>query len=63
MTDLKERVARIIATELRGTIPPSFDPMRSKRFESAAEAAIKAVREADSQPREAPRGYGTADYS
>lgn len=61
--ELKEVVAQIIATELRGTIPPSIDPMRSFRFGRAAEKAIEAVRAFDAKPREAPRGYGTADYS
>lgn len=61
--DLKKEVAQIIFNELRGTIPPSIDPMRSLKFERAAEEAIKAVRLADSKPREAPRGFGTADYS
>lgn len=37
---LKNDAKRIIWDELKGTIPPSIDPMRSLRFERAAERVV-----------------------
>lgn len=42
--DLSKRVALVIREELRGTIPPSIDPMRAVRFERAAAASVGVLR-------------------